>query len=116
MNKKRIATIYDYARMCKSMKGCDDCPLSYCNNDEGVVCNKFITNNTDTTNEIVLKWCKEHPAKTYLEDYLEKLPNCKRKASIEVPFDCVNNAYGLSIECSYNCYDCWNRPMEGSDE
>lgn len=116
MSKKRIATIYDFARFCAGMKNCNKCPLSLRNNNRGEICNKFIINSTYKANEIILKWCDEHPLKTYLDDYLEKLPDCRRSSLTKMPVACVNIAYGLLLQCLDGCSDCWNRPMEGSDE
>ena len=115
MSKKRIASFYDFARMCKKMQ-CKECPLSDCNNGYDCECDAYMLSHLDEANETILKWCDEHPVKTYLDDYLKKLPNCRRISSTEVPTTCINDAYGLSIECPHNCSECWSRPMEGSDE
>ena len=69
------ATIYDYARMCRTHHtDCSDCPM--CNE----VCTFFMDNDNtqiDEVNEIILKWCKEHPIKTRQSELLKKFPNAK---------------------------------------
>ena len=59
--KNEKATIYEYARMCKTYHtNCPNCPMW------NEVCTFCIMDNTqvDKANEIILKWCKEHPIKT----------------------------------------------------
>lgn len=60
---------------------------------------------------------EEHPAKTYAQDFFEKLPNA-RKSSTGIPaFGCRGLAYGT--ECKHtdvhrvpDCVRCWNQSME----
>lgn len=61
MNK---ATIFNYARMCKNMKKCENCPLGINNTGEGIACSYLIREIPDKANEIILNWCKEHPIET----------------------------------------------------
>ena len=115
MSEKRMASFYDSARLCWKRQ-CEECPLSEYNNGLECGCGTYKISYPDMANEIILKWCDEHPLKTYLDDYLEKLPNCRRSSLTKMPVACVNIAYGLSIECPHNCSECWSRPMEVSDE
>lgn len=71
------ATIYDYARMCKSCDACNECPLYYRNCGIGKDCDDIITDEPDIANEIILKWCKEHPVKTRQDRLLKTFPNAK---------------------------------------
>lgn len=71
------ATIYDYARMCKNIKKCEDCPLGVNNNGEGIACSYLMMKVPDKANEIILKWCKEHPIKTRQSELLKMFPNAK---------------------------------------
>lgn len=71
MNEK--ATIFDYARMCKAMKDCEVCPL----NAFKCSCLKAIQEFPDKANEIILKWCKEHPFETRQDRFLKMFPNAK---------------------------------------
>lgn len=71
------ATIYDYARMCRATEDCDFCPLNLSNNGTYFHCNVFIRNYPDKANEIIIKWCKEHPIKTRQDKLLKVFPNAK---------------------------------------
>ena len=61
--EKRKATIYDFARFCRSMTTCRICPLSNYNNDEGEVCEDYVNYYTDEVNEIIVDWCDKNPLK-----------------------------------------------------
>ena len=113
MEEKRQATIYDYARMCNSVPDCAECPLVDKSIDND--CGWYIAACTDEVNEIILKWCDEHPVKTYKDDFLEKFP----KATINahgVPDSCVSRIYGTICPLSSGgvvyCSECWNSAME----
>ncbi len=68
---KEKATIYDYARMCKSYDDCSICPLGK------TTCHLLISKDPDKANEIILKWCEEHPVKTRQSELLKMFPNAK---------------------------------------
>ena len=72
---KKEATIFDYARMCKDMKECKDCPLGVHKTRTGMACGNLIREIPDKTNEIILNWCKEHPAQTRQDRFLKMFPN-----------------------------------------
>ena len=67
MNSEK-ATIYDYARMCKFYDDCSICPLGES------TCHMLISENPDKVNEIILKWCKEHPVETRQSKLLKCYP------------------------------------------
>lgn len=81
MGDKRIASLYDYARVCKNYIGanntyfCFKCPLSEENNNTKENCAAFVINNIDKANEIIIRWCNEHPIKTRLSELLKLFPN-----------------------------------------
>ncbi len=75
MNKK--ATIYNYARMCKNVKNCEDCPLGVNSNGTEISCGYLVREIPDKANEIILKWCEEHPIKTRQSKFLKMFPNVK---------------------------------------
>ena len=52
MNK---ATIFDYARMCKNITECEDCPLGVRNNGKSIACSFLMREDPDKANEIILK-------------------------------------------------------------
>lgn len=68
------ATIYDYARMCRT-NDCESCPFKLSGKGENVGCADFIIANTDKANEIILKWCEEHPVETRQDRFLKLYPN-----------------------------------------
>ena len=73
INKK--ATIYDYARICKPYDDCKKCPIGTRNNSVGIPCDYLIRTHPDKANEIILKWCEEHPIKTRQSEFLKMFPN-----------------------------------------
>lgn len=73
INKK--ATIYDYARICKSYDDCKKCPIGTRNNSVGIPCDYLIRTHPDKANEIILNWCEEHPVETRRDRFLKMFPN-----------------------------------------
>ena len=72
------ATIFEYARMCKTFNGrCKECPLHQLHNGKNTICSILLTACTDKANEIILNWCEEHPIKTRQSRFLEMFPNAK---------------------------------------
>lgn len=105
---ERITTIYDLARYCR--KNEYDCRR--CMGYEYENCINRLIGNPDKANEKILKWCDEHPAKTYTDDFIEKFPNCKKLDG--VPYGCRDIIYGTSHpECLniMDCVECWNEAM-----
>ena len=76
MNK---ATLFDYVRLCKHYeKDCRKCPLHFSNNGMYLDCDDLILDSTDKANEIILKWCKEHPVETRQDRFLKMFPNAPK--------------------------------------
>ena len=105
INKK--ATIYDYARMCKSYDDCSICPLGK------TTCHLLISKNPDKANEIILKWCEEHPVETRQDRFLKIFPNAKTDSDgIIKIFPCSleeNIVTTMPSTCSYihgSCNKC----------
>lgn len=73
----KTATLYDYARMCRTYDTCHYCPLSHCNNGLNQVCGDLTRKHPDKANEIILKWCEEHPVETRRDRLLKMFPNAK---------------------------------------
>lgn len=71
------ATIYDYARMCNSYDVCNECPLYHRNCGIKKGCDDIIIDEPDKADEIILKWCEEHPVKTRQSELLKMFPNAK---------------------------------------
>lgn len=62
--------------------------------------------------EIVEKWVKEHPAKTYKQDFLEKYPNA-RLTEDNFPVACLIDLGYMNFDCEgISCKDCWDMYME----
>ena len=101
MNEK--ATIYDYARMCERIGNCTICPLSIQNNKKEKFCDALLRECPDEANEIILKWCKEHPAKTRQSKFLEMFPNAKVKSSGVLDIPPCSIEKGEYIKTDYLC-------------
>lgn len=100
-----MATIHDYARMCKAHAYCEGCPMVDVWNG---ACDEALIERTAECEAIIDKWCAEHPQKTYAEDYLERFPNADRNKS-DTPCICRKVYYGE--RGTKNCIDCWNEVM-----
>lgn len=109
--EKAMATIHDYARMCRSFGGrCSICPLNklmgYTKNCGGVL---FI--HASEASAIIDKWCAEHPQKTYLQDFLEKFPKAEKMGN-GLPYISPCRLYGEVFKCTVRgCSGCWNAVM-----
>lgn len=91
--------------------GCWLCPLSDQKNGMGIGCRELEWRYPEKAEDIVKQWAKEHPQKTYAQDFFEKHPNA-RKDEFGNPFVCRKDVCGGSCVGSDNCVDCWNEPME----
>lgn len=100
------------ARMCDGQ--CSDCPLSMCNNRYKHQCREFECKNPEEAVAFVEKWEKEHPQKTYKDDFLEKFPNVKLSHNGYPICSCRNLIYsGEGCPKPFpDCKACWNEPME----
>lgn len=92
-------------RMCTESESCRNCLLGVFKDG---MCGE--ESNTEEVVEIVEKWAKENPAKTYLSVLLEKLPNTKLYED-GYPNFCPYQVFNTSEKCTFNtnCEDCWNR-------
>lgn len=96
------ATIYDYARMCKSYDRCKNCPLGFKN----AACGEAMWNNPDKANEIILKWCEEHPIKTRQSEFLEMFPKAVTNGNGRISI-CPKNI-DKTHECELKPNECAN--------
>jgi len=107
-----MATIHDYARMCRSFGGrCSICPLNKFMDKHMKNCGRVLFIHASEASAIIDKWCAEHPQKTYLQDFLEKFPKANR--GIVLPQFCRKQLYG-GVGCYHTeqgCSDCWNKVM-----
>lgn len=103
MNK---ATLFDYARMCKNMKKCENCPLGINNTGEGIACSYLIREIPDKANEIILNWCKEHPVETRQDRFLKMFPNAALvNEDINICPKDIDNQYGADCN-KLSCHTC----------
>lgn len=110
-----MASITDYARMCKAHGSGDctytNCPLVAENNGTAFTCDELMREHPAEASAIIDKWCAEHPQKTYKQDFLEKFPNAAMYGN-GCLIGCRNNAYGWKgLACIENCIVCWNEVM-----
>lgn len=114
-----VTYLREKGRMVKIIDGegcgiiCSDCPLSQDNNCSEMTCIEFESKYPQQAIGIVKAWSKNHPRKTYMQDFFEKFPNAKKYDDGTLR-DCRNNIYGNAKDCSGRyCDVCWNEPMEG---
>ena len=93
----------------------EKCPLNSSRNGLNISCNNFENNYPEQAIEIVEKWAKEHPVKTYLSVLLEKFPKVPLdKKGVPISF-CPEDIYGGEEweDCNSiiegKCTKCWNR-------
>ena len=84
---------------------CRDCPLDNCSKVE-IDC-------PEQAVEIVEKWAKENPVKTYLSVLLEKFPNVELSSN-EVPILCPYELFDIDGRTcpGCTCVECWNREFK----
>lgn len=109
-------------RMCISSgdDSCHGCPIYA---ERGILtCTQFQNIFPGQIVEIVEKWSKEHPRKTFLQDFLEKYPKapiedgafpaaCPFQLGYETESEKDKNGYCESTARD-SCRRCWNRPIE----
>lgn len=102
------ATIYDYARICKTFNGrCKECPLHQLHNGKNTLCSILLTACTDKANEIILNWCKEHPVETRQDRFLKMFPNAATngKGRLSICPKNIDENYGCELEPN-SCVEC----------
>ncbi len=108
--KRRIGKFDKKKRKCRLP--CDACPLEYNNNGTGMVCYWFEMLHPKKAEDIVKQWAKEHPTKTYAQDFLSKFPKAE-KDKYGNPKPCRKDIYVGCCSDYDSCTECWNEPMEG---
>ena len=101
-------TIYDYVRMCKSNKSnCAHCPLSHFNNGTEISCSGLVKAFPDKANEIILNFCKEHPAETRQDRFLKMFPKALLyNGVLKICPKCVDENYKDKDCDDIGCIDC----------
>lgn len=111
MKIKRRMVKYDLKkRVCT--QNCVKCAFRTQNNGLKCHCSDIELTDPELAEDIVMQWAKEHPQKTYAQDFLSKFPNAKKNECAESPATCRNHVYGIPKRCIGKCVDCWNEPME----
>ena len=113
-----MITAVEYLKSKARMTGkctisCYDCYLSG-RNRVLLGCRRFEQEHPEKAIEIVEKWAKEHPVKTFLSDFLEKYPNAPCN-TFGIPKICpshVGYAKENAHDCDLKCDKCWNRELE----
>lgn len=91
------ATIYDYARLCRTVITCDNCPMCATRNGINSSCDDLLIKNPDKANEIILKWCEEHPIKTRQSEFLKMFPN------VRIDDNAVVRICPIFVDANFNC-------------
>ncbi len=114
---KAIEYLKAKARFCTGI--CNICPLNSNNNEEKLYCDDLEIEHPEIAVELVEKWAKENPVKTYLSVLLEKFPNAMLIHSDSddeelIPTFCPKDVFNTKEredgECpTFKCCDCWKR-------
>ena len=110
-----MAEIKDFARMCKSHTCTIECPMRKKAMTKS--CTDYMSKYPDESDRIITEWCKEHPQKTYAQDFFEKFPNAPKSCD-GLPDPTACSVYGYSkpfekhCESGVDCVSCWNEVME----
>lgn len=115
------ATVFDFVRMCKTVKACEHCPIAQtitvcCD------CLSTVLEKTEEVNDIVVRWCEEHSAKTMQSELLAVLPNAVRDEDgvVDICPLLVNTNHIMDTtgdkKCDMNCNRCrrvfWLKELE----
>ena len=114
----KTATIKDFARMCnKNSAKCAECPLALANNGKRVFCIDLLRKSPDEANEIIIKWCEEHPVKTRQTEFLKMFPNVELVdgGTINICPHTTDSQYGANCNV-LTCKECrrnyWSEELE----
>lgn len=99
----------EFNRMCKYHKkdnNCTICPLY--DQNAYVLCSDIKDYDPEYVLDVVEKWSKEHPKRTYLSVLLEKFP--KTNLNNGIPRFCTHSlGFDHCPVCIDDCKTCWNR-------
>ncbi len=115
---KAVDYLKTMKRMCNFYTHCSKCPLGEAGNSDELDCEEYESAYPEKAVEIVKKWAKEHPPKTYLSVLLEEFPDTKLNSE-GYPFFCAISIYGdlHKPNCTHTaCRDCWNREIKERED
>lgn len=92
--------IKEHKRMCDMYgdDGCDQCPLSFTNNELGMACEDLKNVDLEQYVFIIEKWSKTHPVKTRQAELLKVYPNAKLSEE-GVSIICPNYLVEHAVKC-----------------
>lgn len=115
---KRLCRTYN----CRLQSGdCSECPLAEEHENmeclaATIVCLNI--KNVEKQLKLMRKWAEDHPAKTYKDVFLEKLPNAMVESKNGLPNVCRKKMFG-GFEGFDNCVDCikcWSEPCKEQED
>lgn len=116
-----VKFLKEVKRMCSSID-CSDCPISPINNSTGLSCWAFSKSSPQTAVSIIEEWSQENPAKTRLQDFLEKYPRSMVNGNgfpLFLPYMVGYCGDTDEMACGYcrrsdskHPEKCWNMPLE----
>lgn len=103
-------------RMCNSPSCAGGCPVSRLAREDSTSCGYYLRKHPEFAVEIVQAWSDEHPAKTRLDDLMEKYPNT-------ILTDGTPFFYPYTLGYCNDCktcsiadkkyIKCWHEPLDG---
>ena len=104
----------EYKRMCRSYHNIKECKIHRKVNNCGA-CMTFVNCDTEKAIKIVQEWSDQNPVRTRLTVFKEQYPNAVTSKNNDLPAICVGNLYGYGCSSGLLCEDCWNTPVEESE-
>lgn len=109
-----VKFLKEFRRMCTGIDDCQHCVVT----ESGKKCPyefqlwEDIYDALADAVDLIEQWSKEHPRKTYLDDFKEKFPKADTKWWLSMP--CRKHLYTGVYHCrdGHECERCWNTPME----
>lgn len=109
-------------RICKAYRNsentCENCEIQVlCNEVFEEMIEEMSNESIQHVAAVAEQWAKDHPQKTYLQDFFEKFPNADKREQNGLPYACKSAMYG-TVFCrgvytaNTDCVKCWNQPME----
>ena len=101
-------------RMCESYEGCGLCDLGHRNNGFDMVCSDMGLKHPQETEEIIMKWAEEHPAKTNADKFKEVF-GFETDLSGCAGIKCIHKDDAIKC-CDCEVRDFWNKEYKAPGE